>query len=340
MTSISSLPFAFPQGLSGPQPFEIKVNADFIQQTQAKVNASVLPEDYTDIVTNEGIPVVQVSEVVDYWKTDYDWSTIEAQMNGDFHHFVTSINGTDSYPAEVPLHFVHERSQYADAIPLLLLHGWPSTHLEWSNVIGPLTQNATVPFHVVAPDLPGFGFSPAPERTGFSPIEAGEIMDALMKQLGYAEYGIASTDLGWEAAMWQSRNNAANVIGHFTDFFLLGPSSLDMERYQQNQTDPEETAFIESFTSWATLHTSYSAVQSQKPLAVSYAFGDSPVGYMAWIWDLVNTISDGYVYEPSELITNTLMLLFPGAYSNIRWYLEFFKVSIVPTSHRSAAHAY
>ncbi|KAF4991314.1 hypothetical protein FDECE_14084 [Fusarium decemcellulare] len=322
------LPFTFPQHLTGPQPFELKVNPNFILQTQAKVQSFPVLNDSTSNSINEGHPVAQIEHVVDYWKTEYDWSSVEAQMNKDFDHFATYVNGTENYEPSVPLHFVHQKSEGADAIPILLLHGWPSTHLEWSKVIDPLTRNSTIPFHVVAPDLPGFGFSPAPTQPGLDPREAGKVMDSLMKQLGYSTYGIASTDLGWLVAMWMVRDSKSSIIGHFTDFFLLSPTESDLERLAQNETTPEETAYIAANNEWFTNHSAYATAHTQKPLALSYAFTDSPVGYLAWIWDLMYAVSDGYSYKAKELITDTMMLFIPGPYSNIRWYLESFKPGI------------
>ncbi|KAM0263239.1 hypothetical protein ACHAPA_008853 [Fusarium lateritium] len=297
-------------GLTFPQPFHISVDSDFIQETRTKVKSWRSPVGFNTNWTNEGISPDILQDVAQYWDNEYDWSSIEDRLNRQNNHYATSITINGSYEDPVPLHFVHEQSSDPDAIPLLLLHGWPSTHLEWSKVIEPLVNHADTPFHVVAPDLPGFGFSPAPTKAGLGPHENAQVMDGLMKQLGYSRYGIVSTDLGWQVAMWLVRDSPASVIGHITDFFSVQVTPDDLNRLAQNQTTKDEEAYITSNNIWSSTHAAYSTVQSQKPLALSFAFTDSP---------------DGYNYSYEELITDAMMLFIPGPYSNIRAYLEAYK---------------
>lgn len=323
-------PFSFPQGLTSPQPFKIAVDPDFIQQTQAKVKSWRSPVGFSTNWTNEGVSPDILQDVAQYWGSEYDWSSIEAQLNRENNHYATSITINGSYEDPIPLHFVHQQSSDPNAIPLLLLHGWPSTHLEWSKVIGPLVNHPDTPFHVVAPDLPGFGFSPAPTNAGLGPHENAQVMDGLMKQLGYSRYGIVSTDLGWQVAMWLVRDEPSSVIGHITDFFAVQATPDDLNRLAQNQTTKDEEAYIASNNIWYSTHAAYSTVQSQKPLALSFAFTDSPVGFLGWMWDLMHAVSDGYTYSYEELITDAMMLFIPGPYSNIRAYLEAYKVITLP----------
>ncbi|KAF4957437.1 hypothetical protein FSARC_11312 [Fusarium sarcochroum] len=317
--------FSFPQGLTFPQPFEIAVNSDFIHQTQARVKTWHSPTSLSLNWTNEGPPPDKIEGIAKYWGNEYDWSAFESQLNRNWSHYATSVSTTGKYKAPVPLHFIHQRSTEADAVPLLLLHGWPSTHMEWSKVIEPLTQDSSLSFHVVAPDLPGFGFSPAPKEPGLGPRQTGQVMDGLMKQLGYSKYGIVSTDLGWQVAMWMTGDAQASIIGHFTDFFPVESTDDDLTRLAQNRTSPEETVYMRALDGWFSSHSAYSAIHGQKPLALSLALTDSPVGFLGWVWDLIYAISDGHEYTYDELITNALMLLIPGPYSNIRTYLEYNK---------------
>lgn len=321
-------------GLTSPQPFNISVNQDFIQQTQAKVKTWRSPFGLSSNWTNEGPSTDQLDETAQYWANEYDWSSVEDRFNKEDYHFATSVLSDGNYTAPVPLHFVHRQSTKPDATPLLLLHGWPSTHLEWSKVTDPLVNDADTPFHVVAPDLPGFGFSPAPTQPGLNPRENGRVMDDLMKQLGYSRYGIVSTDLGWQIAMWMTKDAESSVIGHMTDFFAVQPSEDDLSRLAQNQTTDEETAYMKASNAWYGSHSAYSTVHSQKPLALSLALTDSPVGFLGWVWDLVYAVSDGYKYTYEELITDAMMLFIPGPYNNIRAYLEAYKVCALPFLQR------
>ncbi|KAI1040791.1 hypothetical protein LB505_012597 [Fusarium chuoi] len=250
-------------------------------------------------------------------------------MNEEANNYATTIKREGSENGTVSLHFVHERSSDPNAIPLLLLHGWSSTHLEWPKVIKPLVNNTTTPFHIVAPDLPGFGFSPAPTPPIQDPHENGKIIDSLMKQLGYSKYGIVSTDLGWQIAMCMVVDIQENIIGHMTDFFPVIPDSDDLSRKARNETTEEENVYLAALNEWFTLHSAYSEVYTQKPLALSLAFTDSPVGFLGWMRDLMNTVSDGYKYSYEELITDAMMLYILGPYRNIRLYLESLKVEFL-----------
>jgi hypothetical protein len=121
----------------------------------------------------------------------------------------------------------------------------------------------------------------------------------------------------------------SSIIGHITDFFPAQPTADDLERLAKNETTEEETAYILSSNTWYSSHSAYSTVHTQKPLAVALAFGDSPVGFLGWVWDLMYAISDGYKYTYEQLITDAMMLFIPGPYNNIRAYLEAYSVCIL-----------
>ncbi|RBR23914.1 uncharacterized protein FIESC28_03224 [Fusarium coffeatum] len=338
MSAPAPLPFSFPTGLTSPQPFNISVNQDFIEQTQAKVKTWRSPRVLSTNWTNEGPSTDALDEIAQYWSNEYDWLSVQDRINKEGNHYATSVVSDRNYTAAVPLHFVHHRSTKSDALPLLLLHGWPSSYLEWSKVIDPLVNNVDTPFHVVAPDLPGFGFSPAPSQPDLTPRESGRIMDGLMKQLGYTTYGIVSTDLGWLVAMWMVGDAEESVIGHMTDFFLAPPTEEDLGRLARNETSDEEATYMRASNEWYSSHSAYMTIHAQKPLALSLALTDSPVGFLGWMWDLVHAVSDGYKYTYENLITDAMMLFIPGPYANIRSYLEALKPgmmdypkSMVPT---------
>ncbi|KAM0350961.1 hypothetical protein ACHAPU_002739 [Fusarium lateritium] len=325
MAVAASIPFNFPLGLTNPQPFNISVDPNFLEQTQIKVKTWRSPVALHSNWTNEGPPPDLLQDVAQYWGNEYGWPSIEVSLNRKGNHYATSVPIEGNYSASVPLHFVHQQSTDPDAIPLLLLHGWPSTHLEWSKVIEPLVNDAKTPFHVVAPDLPGFGFSPAPTKPGLGPRQNALVMDGLMKQLGYSKYGVVSTDLGWQVAMWMVRDVESSIIGHITDFFAVSPTDDDLSRFAQNKSNKEEKAYISGTNEWYASHSAYSTINAQKPLALTYGLSDSPIGLLAYIWDLMHMISDGYKYSYEELITDAFMLYMPGPYSNIRTYLEAYK---------------
>ncbi|VUC29711.1 unnamed protein product [Clonostachys rosea] len=327
------LNFEFPYDASSPVPFTISVDEKFMEETLTKVGLYRLSPDLKDDSNNqwnEGPPNKEMAWLKDEWVNNFSWKEVQDEINGNFSHYAVTVQGPPEFDHPVPLHFVHEKSADPNAIPLLLLHGWPSTHLEWHKIIKPLSGSSpsdNITFHLVVPDIPGYGFSPAPEYSGFGPAQAGFVFDALMQKLGYNKYGLVSTDLGWTAATWMGDAVPDNIIAHFTDFFLMSPNSTDLERFAQNQTTPEENDFIQSIQIWFNTRFSYSTVHEQEPLAIGQAMADSPVGFAGWVWQLKNSVSDGYNYTSTELITDSLLLWIQGPWGGIRSYKEFLKPS-------------
>ncbi|KAH7316980.1 Alpha/Beta hydrolase protein [Stachybotrys elegans] len=327
----------FPEG-PYPARYEINLSQDFLDKTLRKVQEYRPTSGLSAEWTIEGPAPQHVEQLAQYWGSVYDWKSVEEKISTDYQHYATVIPEVDNYTHPIPLHFIHHRSKNEDAMPLLLLHGWPSSFLEWSRVIGSLTNHPTQSFHIVAPSLPGFGFSPAPTAPGLGPRQMGNAFNLLMKQLGYDRYSMATTDLGWTIGMWMAHEQSEHIIGHFCDFFFSPPNDDDLARMQSGTLTAEEAAYLGNANAWMNSHSAYSTVHSQKPLALSYAFTDSPVGFLAWIWDLAYTASDGYECSEEELITDTMMLWIPGPYANIRTYLEYYKpgnmqfpTSTVPT---------
>ncbi|KFG84840.1 putative epoxide hydrolase [Metarhizium anisopliae] len=312
-----------------PQGVNISVDPRIIRKTLQRVRDYRPVTGLFDDWTVEGPSKDNITSVAKYWADEYSWEDVQQQINRDYKHYITKVPGSGNYTSDIPLHFLHHKSENDSAIPLLLLHGWPSTSLEWSEVIRPLAESSELSFHVVAPDLPGFGFSPAATQDGLGTREMGRGVDALMKQLGYSTYGLATTDTGWFIGMWMVHDVADSIIGHLFDFWYPNPNSTDLERFQANQTTAEETAVIESLHVWDDFHNAYSMVHSQKPIAMSLALADSPVGFLGWYWDLSYAISDGIPHSMDELITDALMLWLPGPYGNIRSYRQIFQPDIV-----------
>ncbi|KAK8096052.1 epoxide hydrolase [Apiospora kogelbergensis] len=296
-----------------PTPYQISVDPKLIEQaaTKAKLyRPSLGLEDGTSDTWREGPPAENMTALARYWANEYDWLEVQKELNANGHHYTVNVSAGHGYNRSLPLHFVHERSERPDAVPLLMLHGWPSTHTEWQEVLKPLTSPddaGASAFHVVAPDMPGFGFSPAPT--------AG----------GYDKYGIVSTDAGWWVAMFMADDEKHHLVGHFTDFYFAQPTAADTERFSQNQTDRVESEYMAGVLAFNSGFNAYMTIQSQGPLKLGQALNDSPVGYAGWIWHLIHAMSDGYPFTPKQVVTRTLLEWIPGAYGNVRTYLEWLK---------------
>ncbi|KAK1623770.1 Alpha/Beta hydrolase protein [Colletotrichum phormii] len=315
------LNFNFPSN-STPQRFTIKVDESFVNNTIQKVRSYRPTYGLSSTWDIEGPPAGNLTDVAEYWVNQYDWNYVQKKLNDDFDHYATTVSGGEKYPYPVPLHFIHHVSTITNATPLLLLHGWPSTNLEWSKVIKPLSENSEQPFHIVAPDLPGFGFSPEPQHHGLGLREMGSAFDALMHQLG------------WVTGRWMTIDVRDSILGHMCDFFLAETTTEDQARLAQNKTTEEETLYMASVDKWFSSHWAYFVVHSQKPLTISQALADSPVGLLGWFWDVNYATSNGYPYTKEELITDAMMMIIPGPYAGIQAYLGFqsqFPHTDVPT---------
>ncbi len=229
-----------------------------------------------------------------------------------------------NYKGTLDVHFIHERSNRSDATPLLMLHGWLSTSQERKDVILSLVrpETATDPaFHIIAPNLPGYGFSSTPTAPGMGCNEHTVLFANLMAALNYFSYAFYSTDLGFYIAQQLVRKYEDRILNHVTDFYLVSPNSTNIARYIANQTTPEESAYIAALNAGSANHLSYSAVHREASLSVAHALNNSPVGFLAWMYEVVYRDSDQkYTYE--ELITQAMLLWIPGVYGNTRSYRE------------------
>jgi hypothetical protein len=222
------------------------------------------PDQLPDTTWEYGADIKKVRELADYWQNGYDWRAQEARINR-FDQFTTEIDGQQ-------IHFIHERSPRPDAIPLLLLHGWPGSILEFLALIEPLTNpkdSHTPAFDVVIPSLPGFGFSGPTTTRGWDPRRMAKAMVVLMDRLGYSRYGIQGGDWGSLIARDMAYQAPAHVIGLHLNLLYADPPNpeavaqmSDAERRRFSYFDREESSFFR--------------IQSTEPQTLAYALTDSP----------------------------------------------------------------
>ncbi|RYO82455.1 hypothetical protein DL766_007954 [Monosporascus sp. MC13-8B] len=290
------------QGTFGhsPSPFRIRVDKEFIEATKQRVALTRTPIGIPELEAQEGPPVHNATAVRDYWVNEYDWFEEQESINNQyavpsgtnirglrlfrFLQFTTTvdISAHSGYKESVPLHFVHHRSPREDAIPLLFIHGWPGSFIEIGPTICSLTHppNSSFPaFHVVAPSIPGFAFSPAPTKPGYGYIEAAHTFNELMLQLGYGRYVIQGGDAGGIIMRYQASLYPSSVVSGLNNFWVTSSSERDLERYRSGETSEDETVVIELLESFVTQHFGYGQIQQTRPLRLAYALTDSPVGW-------------------------------------------------------------
>jgi pimeloyl-ACP methyl ester carboxylesterase len=259
---------------------------------------------------DSGVPVLYLRRLADYWLHDYDWRVHEAGLNA-FPQGLTEIDGQR-------VHFLHVRSAEPEAIPLVITHGWPGSVVEFTRIIGPLTDprrhggDPADAFHVIAPSLPGFGFSTPLSAPDWDHARIARAWLTLMDRLGYDRFGAHGGDTGSLVSPALGRLAPDRVLGVHINGGLSLPAVDGTE-----MTEPER-ARLESVRDLVRHGTGYADIQSTKPQTLAYALNDSPVGQLAWIVDKFKDWTDPaaelpeQAVDPDQLLTNVTLYWLTG----------------------------
>jgi len=247
--------------------------------------------------------VSYLKDLASYWGTGYDWRAHEARLN-QFPQFTTVIDGQT-------VHFVHVRSAEAGALPLIITHGWPGSVMEFLNIIGPLTDpaghggNPADAFHVVAPSLPGFGFSTPLAGPGWDTRRIARAWVDLMHRLGYHRYGAQGGDTGAVVSPELGRTDPDHVIGVHVNNLGTFPSGDPAELADLTEADQARLAFMDK---WGREMSGYAIIQSTRPQTLAYALTDSPAGQLAWIVEKFKEWTDPAAELPDDAVDRDLIL--------------------------------
>jgi pimeloyl-ACP methyl ester carboxylesterase len=284
-------------------PFEIRVEDAVLEDLQDRLARTRFPDQIEGTGWEYGIPTDYLRELVEHWREKYDWRAQEARLN-ELEHFRTSIDGQS-------VHFIHARSPHEDALPLLLTHGWPGSIVEFLDVIPRLTDpeayggEATDAFHVVAPSLPGYGFSEPTRTTGWDPWRIARAFVELMDRVGYSRYGAQGGDWGAQVTMRIGALDTDHCLGiHLNMAFADPPAEMVV------LTD-EDKADLAAMQQFMREESAYAMEQSTKPQTVGVGLNDSPAGLLAWIVEKLRTWSDcdgdpESVFTRDQMITNVM----------------------------------
>ena len=288
-------------------PFAIHVPDDVLKDLKARLARARFPDELDGAAWDYGMNLGYLKGLVEYWRDRFDWRAQERRLN-QFNQFKTKIDGLE-------IHFIHQRSHNPNALPLLLLNGWPSSIDEYSKVIGPLTDpvsyggRAEDAFHVVIPSMPGYGFSDKPRERGYGNDRITADWASLMARLGYTRYGTQGTDIGAGIATQLAIDDRAHVVGlHLTGCGGAAPAPA-------GGAAPLDTQ-------------GYFELQATKPQTIGYSLSDSPVGLAAWIVEKYHgwTDHDGdfeRVYTKDQLLTAvTIYWVTDSGASSARIYYE------------------
>jgi pimeloyl-ACP methyl ester carboxylesterase len=300
--------------------FRIDVPTEVLDDLHARLAQTRWPEAECVDDWSQGIPLGYTQELAAYWADGYDWRSRQAALNR-FDQFTTEIDGLD-------IHFIHQRSPHADALPLVITHGWPGSIAEFQKVIEPLVNppsgRAEDAFHVVCPSLPGYGFSGKPSKTGWGVGKIAEAWETLMLSLGYDRYGAQGGDWGAAVTTQIGRNR-----GHCIAIHLNMPIARPAAGSGGDLTVDEQQA-LAAYAEHRQWGTGYSKQQSTRPQTLGYGLVDSPVGQLAWIVEKfwAWTDCDGHpenAVSRDELLDNVMLYWITGSgASSARLYWESF----------------
>ncbi|MFJ1575127.1 epoxide hydrolase [Streptomyces sp. NPDC088182] len=261
--------------------FEAHASDTDLDDLRARLAAARLPEAETVHRAapgprrwGQGVPLADLVDVVNYWRTGYNWRTFETRLN-QIGQFRTTIDG-------LGIHFLHRRSTRADATPLIVTHGWPGSIAEFTHVIDELAdpENADAPaFHVVLPSLPGFGYSDKPATTGWGIEKIAAAWVELMARLGYGEFVAHGGDWGGVITTILGGRFPEHVLGIHTTTAQAPPGLTTDGLTAAEREWTEETRDF-----WR-LRAAYAKQQATRPQTIGYSLVDSPVGLLAWILD-------------------------------------------------------
>ncbi|MCX5387458.1 epoxide hydrolase family protein [Streptomyces sp. NBC_00083] len=279
------------------KPFEVSVSEGEIADLRARLSRTRWPDPEPVDDWSQGVPLAYAKELCRSWAEDYDFG-FAARLNR-FPQYRDTVDG-------LGIHFLHVRSPERDALPLVLTHGWPGSVLEFLEVLGPLTDprayggDPADAFHVVAPSLPGYGWSDKPSTTGWGVERTARAWDTLMVSLGYDRYGAQGGD--WGSAVSGALGEVApeRVAGVHLNLGSVAAGTFD-------DPTPSELANLEAEKEFQRTGRGYSGQQATRPQTLGYGLTDSPAGQAAWIAEKYWAWTDNRGYPEGALSRQTIL---------------------------------
>jgi pimeloyl-ACP methyl ester carboxylesterase len=290
------------------EPFAIDVPDSVLDDLRARLERTRWPDELPGTGWDYGSNLDYIKELVEYWRTKFDWRAQEKLINS-FSHFKTEVDG-------LGIHFIHEKGKGPNSMPLIVTHGWPGTFFEMHKIIPFLSDpanhggNPADSFDVIVPSMPGYGFSDPTTERGLDVLSVGDLWAKLMlENLGYPRFGAQGGDWGASVTAKLGFSHPDKVIGiHSTSVTrptpYMGPGSRELS--------DAEKAIIRHRTDWQASEGGYAHIQGTKPQTLSYGLNDSPAGLAAWIVEKYRTWSDcgGDVesrFTKDELLTTVMI---------------------------------
>jgi len=302
-------------------PYTLNIAQAELDQLADRLEQTRWPDPSPVEDGRQGPPLAKLRALVDYWRTSYDWRRCETLLNS-LGQSTTHIDGVD-------IHFLHIRSAHANAMPLLLTHGWPGSVLEFRHVIEPLV-NPTAhggreqdAFHLVIPSMPGFGFSGKPTEAGWNTGRMAAAWSELMTRLGYQRWVAQGGDWGAMVTLTLGHMCPPGLAGIHLNFVPFQPTETEIAEASES----EQKMLADAGRYDAEL-SGYMKLMGTRPQSVAFGLADSPVGLAAWIYALFQDVSDSNgepeaVFSFDEMIDDIMLYWLPNAGpSSARLYWE------------------
>jgi len=278
-------------------PFRVAVPQAAVEDLKARIARTRWPDESPGAGWDRGVPSDYLKDLAEFWRTKYDWRDHETRLNAH-PQFTTVIDGQT-------IHFLHIRSPEPHARPLMLIHGWPGSVIEFADVIGPLSNprahggDAADAFHLVIPSIPGHGFSRPLAGSGWNSARIAAAFTQLMGRLGYERYGVQGGDAGAFIAPWMGRIDPAHLVGVHVNALVQIPSVLQI-LVGLVVFSKAERVRLARFKHFRDDMMGYMQIQSTRPKTLAYSLTDSPVGQLAWIVEKFKEWTDPAAELPED----------------------------------------
>lgn len=304
-------------------PFSIHIPEEELEDLRDRLKRTRWPDEVIGADWRYGANLAYMQELVEYWLSGFDWRLQEERLNA-FQHFGAELEGNG-------IHFVHQHGKGPKPIPLILTHGWPSSFMEMLKLIPLLADpgshgaDPADAFDVVAPSVPGFGFSDRPGEAGMTRSKVAQLWVRLMKGLGYPRFGAHANDIGAVITSYIARDHPECLIGFHT---MMPAYPSPAFGGNEPPMSPAEERFAEYVRQWDRDEGGYNLLQETRPQTLAYGLNDSPAGLAAWIiekWRAWGAL-DGNLekhFSKDELLTNvSIYWLTQTTNSSARSYYE------------------
>ena len=268
------------------RPFKIKFEDAELNDLRQRVMATRWPKMETVNDATQGVQLATIQKLAKYWVDGYDWRKVESKLNS-YPNFVTNIDGLD-------IHFIHVKSKHANALPLIVTHGWPGSVIEQLKIIEPLTNPTAYggkiedAFDVVIPSLPGYGFSEQPVQGGWEPNRIARAWITLMKRLGYDRYVAQGGDWGDAVTELMGVMAPSELLAIHTNLPATVPDeilgALWTHQPAPSTLSPDEKKAWDQIDFFFKKGLAYAQQMGSRPQTL-YGIEDSPIGLAAWILD-------------------------------------------------------